>query len=268
LTDEYPKFLYKYRSIDDLKYIEENSSLKALLKNEIAFSNKDNFNDLFDSKIKLIKPTPKQFKDLKKYLNKQDSQQIASCLSKGEFTPEGCELIDRLIELFNRQVGSYYYFLCLSKNNKSNLMWSHYASSHTGFCIEFKAEHIKANKVTYKEDIPKINIIDLVKLKFKIGDDGKLGNEIWNSLRTKLIEWEYEDEYRFQASSSMLLGKVQKEQSFCMMDYKAEFIESIIFGCRMPPKIKKYIVENMPENIKYKEAKECDSSIEIVNYAP
>ncbi|TWX66876.1 DUF2971 domain-containing protein [Colwellia demingiae] len=268
MTDEYPKFLYKYRTIDDLKNIVGNPSLKALLKNEIAFSNKDNFNDLFDSKIKLIKPTPKQFRDLKKHLNKQDSQQIASCINKEEFTLEGYDLIERLIELFNRQVSTYYYFLCLSKNNNSNLMWSHYASSHTGFCIEFKTEYIKANKVTYKSNIPTINIIDLVKLKFKLGDDEKLGYKIWDSLRTKLIEWEYEEEYRFQASNSMLHGKVKKDHSYCMMDYKSEFIESIIFGCRMPSKIKTYIVENMHENIKYKEVKECDSSLEVVAYEP
>ena len=40
-------------------------------------------------------------------------------------------------------------------------------------------------------------------------ENDELGNTIWKALRTKLEEWRYESEYRFQASNSMLSNTVK-----------------------------------------------------------
>lgn len=45
--------------------------------------------------------------------------------------------ISRLHQDFDKNIGA----LCLSEAPDSILMWSHYASSHTGFAIEFNARH-------------------------------------------------------------------------------------------------------------------------------
>lgn len=61
-----------------------------------------------------------------------------------------------------------YVFYCVSENPLSNLMWSHYADSHNGFCIKFKSDFLKVDKVTYQKQIPSINIVDLIKFHMKI----------------------------------------------------------------------------------------------------
>ena len=60
------------------------------------------------------------------------------------------------------------YCLCLSENNSSVLMWSHYADNHKGICIEYDFESIKNNKLIYYSLFPvnytakPIDIYDLV----------------------------------------------------------------------------------------------------------
>jgi hypothetical protein len=105
--------------------------------------------------------------------------------------------------------------------------------------------------------------MDLVRLKFNPNDQGRLKN-IWTALRIKLDEWKYEEEYRFQASNSMNGGRVPNGKKFIIIPYGPEFVESIIFGCRMKEHIKEFIVRNMPKNTKFKQAIEKTSSIEII----
>ena len=78
-------------------------------------------------------------------------------------------------------------------------MWSHYANSHKGFFIEWDSTKILAEQVKYQSNIPNFNLIGLIKTHVGLGDNTKVGNDIWQALRTKLDEWEYESEYRFQS---------------------------------------------------------------------
>lgn len=90
---------------------------------------------------------------------------------------------------------------CMSKNYDCIVMWSHYASSHTGVVIEFtiqdmklpieydddiRSEYLKCKKVDYSEDMLLVteNIINLEEY-------------LDRAIYTKYIHWEYEGEYRF-----------------------------------------------------------------------
>ncbi|RJT24036.1 DUF2971 domain-containing protein [Buttiauxella izardii] len=303
MTDKHPEFLYKYRSInlisDATLSVEErlknDYSVQNLLDNKATFSSRLNFNDLFDSKIELVEPTPQEFESLiplllksvkdETYLRK-DVQYIAetpekleelkksmlgsrvhditSSVDNGKFTNSGIKYLHRFRQTFNDLIDSYA-FISLSSNKNSNLMWSHYADSHKGFCIEFKGEYIAATEVTYEKEIPKLNLIDLCKMYLNLESNEHMGVLIWQALRTKLVEWEYESEYRFQLSNDMA-PRLIKGALWMNYDYTPDFVESIIFGWRMPVEIKNYIIEHMPPNTKFKQAYPDLSTIEIMDY--
>jgi len=144
-------------------------------------------------------------------------------------------------------------------------MWAHYANSHRGFCIEFRAEHIPAQKVIYQKDIAEIELSDLIRMHVysDIKDGFQMGDKIKTALLIKLEEWAYEDEYRLHLRSD--LDSVNFKNGYKNVQYTSDCVESIIFGCRTPGKIKQYIVDNMPYQVKYKEAVERKSVIEIID---
>lgn len=260
MDHEQPKYLYKYRSISNNHDLAADFSLTNLINCEAIFSSRVNFNDLFDSKIQLIKPLPKHIKELSLLCEKSKKLMLLSCIHKGKFTPAGERLLSEIDKQFTKQLDSYA-FTCLSSRADSNLMWSHYADSHRGFCIEFKSEFLNAAKVTYADTIPSLKTIDL--LKVNVFDDPfeKLGNDILAALCTKLKEWEYESEYRVIASKE--LAEFKGPPFFKKVPYDQQWIESVIFGCRIDKMIKNYIIQNLPEGTKFKQAVPGLSRIEI-----
>lgn len=94
------------------------------------------------------------------------------------------------------------YSLCAAKNNdficssKSVLMWSHYASSHFGFCVEFNEKilsepnqfEFNPRKIDYHKVLPdKLSNVDYDDLSYKDKE---------NLLFWKSDEWAYENEFR------------------------------------------------------------------------
>jgi hypothetical protein len=185
MNNNLPLYFYKYRSILNSKNLTSDYALEALFNNQAIFSSRKNFNDLFDSKINLIKPTPKQLKLLKSHLTKKDAAIVSGLTSKGKFTPRGDTYLSNIRRGIEKLLDSYAFY-CVTINPISNLMWSHYADSHHGFCIEFKSEFLKADKVIYQKDIPSIHIIDLIKFNRQIISGENIGINIWSALKTKL----------------------------------------------------------------------------------
>ena len=98
----------------------------------------------------------------------------------------------------------------LSTYWESNLLWSHYADSHSGIAIGIKLGEIpkefKILSILYDDTVPTIKNFPLQK------------NDIENSLRHKSKEWEYEREIRI----------VSFDKSFAYLE-NIKIIE-IIFG--------------------------------------
>jgi hypothetical protein len=260
-----PEYFYKYRPIQNNNELESDYVIDALFKNQAIFSNRKNFNDIFDSKINFIKPTPRQIKQLKNQLPKNKKALFSDFIANGKFTPEGDFFLSDLKKRFEKVIDGYVFY-CVSEDPVSNLMWSHYASSHSGFCIQFKSSLLKAKKVTYQCDIPSISILDLIKIENQIIDNKVIGYDVWTALRTKLKEWSYEKEYRFQADNLMKVQALETKEKFTIIQYTSDFVEAIIFGCRMEQNVKDYIINNMPNKIKYKEAIIRSSSLKIIDY--
>ncbi|WP_394751955.1 DUF2971 domain-containing protein [Crenothrix sp.] len=259
-----PPFLYKYRAISNETDLTKDYALDALFKSYAVFSSRKNFNDLFDSKVELVKPSLRQIKSVRDKAKSDDKstyKYLNKWISKGKITIEGNAEIQKLEMEINKLIDSYI-FLSLSAKNNSNLMWSHYANSHRGFCIEFRSDHVSADKVFYQDSIPKIGLTEFA-IQRELGNANHIGTKIWQALRTKLMEWEYEEEYRFQLSNIGSGTMLKPGEKFLKVPYPPNFVESVIFGCRTPQKTKDFITSNIPFCIKFKQAYERKNSIKI-----
>lgn len=256
--------LYKFRSVgDDLT---KDYAIKALLESYAIFSSRKNFNDLFDSKIDIPHPTPEQIVEL------QQDPRIGShatflngWVADGAFTPKGTLMLKNAETGLNEIFDSYA-LLSLSIHIDCPLLWAHYASSHTGFCIEFEfPSGNQPNQVNYREHIESVPLLDFIKS--MVGFTGvEFGQRISDALLVKLNCWAYEGEYRWLASNAM--GRVPKGAKFIKIPYDPTWIKAIIFGCRMPVGVKTHIREHLPFSTEFKQAIEGRDSIEIVPFDP
>lgn len=108
---------------------------------------------------------------------------------------------------------------CFSEENDNMLMWSHYADSHKGFCLEFDTNYDPFTKmfpVTYSEDIPEVDANKIIN-----NTDDNL-ETIKANLLHKYIDWGYEKEWR-------VLHK-EKTTSFC---YKTNALTGVYFGVKI-----------------------------------
>lgn len=120
-----------------------------------------------------------------------------------------------------------------SRTRKNQLMWSHYADEHKGFCIGFNEEHLsksetalKSVDVKYQSETPKKPVIN--KFKKVAGKvEGNLDAEaMYSIIGTKYTNWKYEKERRLIMARSSAYP------------FTANSVVSIAFGLRMPKKDK------------------------------
>lgn len=250
---------YKYCPIYDETELDSEYSLINLINNQVTFSKRTNFNDLFDSKVNFIKPTNKELKALIPRLKGKEKAHF-----KNIFLNNNNEFLHIFLDKLEKRFDEYLFY-CVTDNPESNLMWSHYANSHKGFCIEWDSATIKAEKVNYQEEIPSFHLIDLIKSYYLISSNEESAIKIWKALRTKLSEWDYESEYRLQLKDKKYSHVIDNKKDFSLVEYEPEWLKSIIFGCRMSVKARQYIIERMPLDTKYKEIVVGKSSIKVVN---
>jgi hypothetical protein len=97
--------LFKYRYPDE-------KSLNALFSNKTIFSSRKNFNDPFDSDIKIIIPSPKEIYNLKKHVDKR-LLNIDSLVEGNCYTIMGDEFIFKIKKMLEELIDSYV-FSCYS----------------------------------------------------------------------------------------------------------------------------------------------------------
>lgn len=246
-----PEFLYKYRSVANSDNPANEYSLINLFNNEATFSSRTNFNDLFDSKVNLIKPTTREIKELAQQVDKPSRRRLLSLIDRGNFSPDGLRYLENVATIFDQLIDKYS-FISFSSRADSNLMWSHYANSHYGFCIEFKGSKIQSSKVNYQPEIPSLRIIDFLKVDTAIDKGVFLGEKVLLALCTKLSEWQYESEYRHISNDKILtLGAGIPYRNVA---YELDWVESIIFGYRMKPHVRQLIIDGLPSGVNFKEA--------------
>lgn len=163
---------------------------------------------------------------------------------------------------------------CFTGNNNSLLMWSHYADSHKGACIEFEVEPTEKDLIGVNYSDKKANFdiftvasiilaLEFIKKPFN-GGDREFNNKIMVPFYTKSMEWSYEQEYRYIFSTKSTKRVFIDNENYYV---KSPKIKSITFGCRVnqhDPDYKKIIDVCNKKGIlvKYLEASEDSYSLE------
>ena len=129
---------------------------------------------------------------------------------------------------------------CYSKRNDSILMWSHYADSHKGVCIEFNPyDDNDFKEVSYSKKRTKFeikNITSIVLAYDYIGEKVDPNNKIvmktiMKSFLTKWDDWKYEEEVRSIYSTSDKSGRVTFENNKYLVN--PGNIVAIYVGCKI-----------------------------------
>lgn len=170
--------LYKYRTFDKKGY-----SLENLKEGTLHCSKPSAFNDPFDCKIGIT---------LEGLYEAKYGEKIKS--------------MEAMLEKFGFVVQGEGGLGCLCTDYKNRMMWSHYADSHTGFCIEYDfSEHTGAN--LFDLPLPVIYAKDRPIFPWDVVIDNNEDNmqraqlQIVLSMLMKDNVWEYENEWRIFVSS-------------------------------------------------------------------
>ena len=114
---------------------------------------------------------------------------------------------------------------CLSSKPDDILMWSHYGSGHSGFCLKFEATTYtpffgRAQEVQYSEDLPIVDVFNT-----------PINEQIDLVFLTKFSGWSYEEEWRI----------IDHDTGPGLKEYPSELLTGVIFGTKMPQKDKNRI---------------------------
>ena len=221
LKGQIPRILYKYYCID--------TALKVLKNHSIKFSFHKEFNDPFDCAVNLIGTVSKD--DIYKYVRKQVNSEAESKALAEVFMADSGKFSDIVKEAYCHEAENLGIF-CMSAKNDEILMWSHYAESHTGVCLQFDilndlTTFLFPKKVEYGQDYPHLNYI-----KAHNEDDPEIHKCLWYKFST----WAYEEEYR-----------IIRPEGSGLIEFEKEALTGIIFGCECSEGDKKKIQEIVKE---------------------
>jgi hypothetical protein len=249
---KYPEVLklYKYRAYNE-------NSLSMMIKKKIWVPKPTAFNDPFDCMFAIDENFSQ--KDYNRFILSAGSKsdlppgavfhQILEASKDGEIRQEEKDRLRKSIEAIQKFINNFGVYT-LSQTNSNILLWSHYADSHKGFCIEFDrasdndlGNSEKAKPVQYEKHYPVIKLAELI-------DDSV---PIEKALLIKSVNWKYEQEWRLFFRN----GNVEE-------DLPAP-ISSIIFGLRMPENHKNKIRKIMKDNrqLTFKQAIVVEGKFEL-----
>jgi len=131
-----------------------------------------------------------------------------------------------------KNVFDSYGIKCFSRTMKNILMWSHYANSHRGICIEFKPKpntYLSYNvPVIYSTERPTVQ-------RYVISNKGDdlFKKQATLLLRSKALNWAYEEEQR------VIAFEKAKEK----IEIDPEDLISVTFGVKSCPKLITFVRE-------------------------
>lgn len=144
-----------------------------------------------------------------------------------EIRKKNCSLMDQMIDSYYLKMKNSYNIYCLTENYDDDLMWSHYADNHKGFCLgynikEFNQSICELTLPVVYTDRPLL-VYDLDKL---------TGVELMYALTLKKQCWAYEKEWRIFYPVNTPYHKEQMP------------LPSVLYlGCRIDNKTKKKLVD-------------------------
>lgn len=194
-ADEVPANFYKYRPMNTPEMVQRVEDI--VINNEIFFASPSSFNDPFDLKpaFSLDAPPERQRAEYLRLSNKyqphyslaqhnaEADNVMANSLDAGNIAVTAA-----MIQALHAQAMTRVGVFCVSTKRDDILMWSHYADSHKGVCLEFDGmSHLMAHaqRVSYSRKRVPIN---------PYCDDNMAMME--KAMLTKSEHWAYEAEWR------------------------------------------------------------------------
>jgi len=166
---------------------------------------------------------------------------------------EGRKIFKALLDHWNKTLG----VICMAKDWKSPLMWTHYAKNHTGVCLGFEVPDDKPIQMKYEAERIKL-ILDLQK------PIGGIDRELLlKVLTTKFTQWAYEQEWR-------LLSKLEErdpDNGFFYIPFgPALSLREIIVGtrCKKPIGSFKKLLTHIEEPVTIIKARAAFESFSMV----
>lgn len=200
--------IFKYRDFNK-------SSLELLINRQIWFAKPDTLNDPFECQM--------IFKDILKAI---------------WLTHDIADDFKNKIEQQTEEILLTSGICSFSKVRQNQLMWSHYADEHKGFCIGFEKEKLKSElpeikeiTVNYQDDYPYNDIMEIINDCIE-NLDGDFSNVIIQSIVRKIIQtkytnWRYEREVRLTS------------YEYGAFAFSPKAVNSIAFGLKTSDRDKK-----------------------------
>lgn len=146
------------------------------------------------------------------------------------------EQVTNFINLQRKKLLDDFAFCSLSETFDDILMWSHYASSHTGFVVEFEFDDSKIDhhfqKINYTDYLPKLDITKIAE--FMNGKDENL-KYFFQDLSLKSTACCKENEWRIWRSKP------------CYYHYEGTNIKNVYFGVNSSIETKSIVAKLIDE---------------------
>lgn len=202
--DNMPSKLYRFRSVskDNKNNVEKDYNIENLNKNVVGLSSPSDFNDPYDSIPILNKYTllsmVSEDKIVKKYLeninNKKDIKNFEEIM------------YNEIVNILNNHTQNLGITSFTECDYTNVLMWSHYANSHEGYCIEYDLSNLKINEnnsnylypIFYTKEIYDLTkyIFSFLKSQAYHTKEINIANYITLATLFKAKDWAYEKEWR------------------------------------------------------------------------
>lgn len=232
MTDRHlvPRILYRFRPNNTLHSFEEELS-HAVLNQKVWITPLNVQNDPFEANPYFEESSDVEIanyaKEIREYFGADISFSGTSLLETAaisgiNLTPKQAKVfldIGWFVRAFNTSYVNSFEHLrkitkvaCFVEDGHSILMWSHYANSHQGICLEYEIpKSVERTKVilglvgiTYSLDRPKVTSLEVAKY---MGATGRIGNKylsvddakdiLQRTNLTKSNHWKYEKEWRW-----------------------------------------------------------------------
>ena len=229
-----PQTLYKYRTWDQAK---DPHGRDILTDNILYFARASSFNDPFEARIHLrfeLSPVKWLRDAFIATLRKENPHTLLTEIeAAAELYVSSKNYLDPQIIESNRKeqydYRTHQYGICsLTEDEKSIVMWAHYADNHTGYCVGLDFQALK----TYKNSPESVNLLyDIYRVNYTKGFPILIPSEMdveeysISPLKLKSHQWKYEQEWRIIAIG----GSNQ------VLRIPDDIITMIILGCDMLP---------------------------------
>lgn len=146
-------------------------------------------------------------------------------------------------DAFSEVINHHLKIACMSRNQSSPIMWSHYSSHHSGYVIEYDIQQDTQKKVDYKnikpfyystkkikeavlQSTPNISESEIeARMKEILLTDNSYMENLMEAIFTKHSDWKYEEEYRF-----IDVNREGNSAKYIDKDIGAKQVNSIILG--------------------------------------